>query len=79
MIPVACTAEFGKKPDPKDSSPVIIQVSMDCLPPEDNVNDASTPALSAVEEDQSSVTPDDSSDVFTMDDLCRGTCGALSR
>jgi len=73
-ILVARTAEFGKKPD---SSPVIIQASMDCLPPEDSVNDASTPALSAVEEDQSSVISNDSSDVFTMDDLCRATCAAL--
>lgn len=78
-IPVARAIGLGKEPDPKDSSPVIIQVSKDCLPLEDSVNDASTPVPSAVEEDQSSAISDDSSDLYTKDDLCRATCAPRKR
>ena len=76
---MARTTEFSKEPDPKLSSSVTTQVSKDCLPPEDSINDASTPVPSAVEEDQSSALSDDSSDVSTMDDLCRATCAPRKR
>ena len=49
---MARATEFGKEPDPKVSS----SVSMDCLPPEDSADDASTPVPSAAEEDLGRVT-----------------------
>lgn len=78
-VSVARATEFGKEPDPKVSSSFPIQVSMDCLPLEDSVNDASTPVPSAAEEDQSSVISDVSFDVSTMDDLGRVTCAPRKR
>lgn len=73
-VALAPATEFDTEPVPMVSSSVPIQVSMDCLPPEDSADDASTPVPSAVEEDQSSVISDVSSDVSTMDDLGRVTC-----
>lgn len=61
-VSAARTTEFGKEPDPKVSSSVPIQVTLDCLPPEDSADDASTLVPSAAEEDQSSAISDVSSD-----------------
>lgn len=78
-LKVVRASELGKEPDPKDCSPVVIQVSRDCLSQGDSVNDALTPDPSAVEEDQASVISDDSSDVYATDDLCRATCAPRKR